>query len=137
MFRLLGPILLKNRGLEGDLFQKMINGYIFCFMGHLFGGQLFKIFARETNLKKQSSVLRLVRFLMHQTLESWKNPLPSASLINSDGRIWNRYIVYFIWYVLTFLLAIHKRHWNSWRINSKRISKPFYFFPGEILHEFQ
>ena len=28
----------------------------FCFLGHLFGGQLFELFARETNLKKQSSV---------------------------------------------------------------------------------
>ena len=56
MSRLLGPLLLKNRGLEGSLFQKMINGYIFYFLGHLFGGQLFALFARETKLKKQSSV---------------------------------------------------------------------------------
>ena len=35
----------------------MINGYIFYFLGQLFGGQLFELFARETNLKKQSSVL--------------------------------------------------------------------------------
>ena len=34
----------------------MINGYIFYFLGQLFGGQLFELFARETNLKKQSSV---------------------------------------------------------------------------------
>ena len=27
---------------------------------HLFGGQLFELFARETNLKKQSSVLRFI-----------------------------------------------------------------------------
>ena len=38
------------------MFQKMINGYIFYFLGLLFSGQLFEIFARETNLKKQSSV---------------------------------------------------------------------------------
>ena len=38
------------------MFQKMINGYIFYFLGQLFSGQLFEIFARETNLKKQSSV---------------------------------------------------------------------------------
>ena len=56
MSGLLGPLLLKNRGLEGSLFQKIINGYIFCFLGKLFGGQLFELFARETNLKKQSSV---------------------------------------------------------------------------------
>ena len=36
----------------------MINGYIFYFLGQLFSGQLFEIFARETNLKKQSSVQR-------------------------------------------------------------------------------
>jgi hypothetical protein len=41
----------------GGLFQKIFNGYIFCFLGQLFGGQLFELFARETNLKKQSSVL--------------------------------------------------------------------------------
>ena len=29
---------------------------LFSFMGHSFGGQLFELFARETNLKKQSSV---------------------------------------------------------------------------------
>ena len=34
----------------------MINGYIFYFLGQLFSGQLFELFARETNLKKQSSV---------------------------------------------------------------------------------
>jgi hypothetical protein len=28
----------------------------FYFLGQLFGGQLFELFARETNLKKQSSV---------------------------------------------------------------------------------
>ena len=57
MSRLLGPLLLKNRGLEGGLFQKIINGYIFYFLGQLFGGQLFELFPPETNLKKQSSVL--------------------------------------------------------------------------------
>ena len=46
----------KTAGFEGGLFQKIFNGYIFCFLGHLFGGQLFELFARETNLKKQSSV---------------------------------------------------------------------------------
>ena len=50
------PLLLKNRGLEGGLFQKMINGYIFYFLGQLFSGQLFELFACETNLKKESSV---------------------------------------------------------------------------------
>ena len=35
------------------MFQKIINGYIFYFLGQLFGGQLFELFARETNLKKQ------------------------------------------------------------------------------------
>ena len=40
------------------MFQKIFNGYIFYFLGQLFSGQLFELFARETNLKKQSSVLR-------------------------------------------------------------------------------
>ena len=35
----------------------MICGYIFYFLGQLFSGQLFELFARETNLKKQSSVV--------------------------------------------------------------------------------
>ena len=48
----------KTAGFEGGLFQKNFNGYIFCLLGHLFGGQLFELFARETNLKKQSSVLQ-------------------------------------------------------------------------------
>jgi len=34
----------------------MINGYIFYFLGQLFSGQLFEIFARETNLMKKRSV---------------------------------------------------------------------------------
>ena len=38
------------------MFQKISNGCIFCFLVHLFGGQLFELFACETNLKKQSSV---------------------------------------------------------------------------------
>ena len=46
----------KTAGFEGGLFQKNFNGYIFYFLGQLFGGQLFELFARETNLKKQSSV---------------------------------------------------------------------------------
>ena len=45
-----------QKGFEGGLFQKTFNGYIFCFLGHLVGGQLFEVFAREMNLKKQSSV---------------------------------------------------------------------------------
>ena len=57
MSRLLGPLLLKIAGFEeGGLFQKIVNGYIFYFLGQLFCGQLFELFARETNLKKQSSV---------------------------------------------------------------------------------
>ena len=36
----------------------------FFFLGQLFGGQLFEFFARETNLKKQSSV-RNLRFVQH------------------------------------------------------------------------
>ena len=36
------------------MFQKIINGYISYFLDQ--GGQLLELFARETNLKKQSSV---------------------------------------------------------------------------------
>ena len=54
MSGLLGP------GFEGGLFKKLFKGYIFCFLGHLVGGQLFELFARETNLKKKSSVCMYV-----------------------------------------------------------------------------
>ena len=50
------------------MFQKIINGYIFYFLGQLFGGQLFELFARETNLKKQSSV-RMLAIMF--AFESW------------------------------------------------------------------
>ena len=56
MSGLLGHLLLKNCRVWGWLIQKLFNGYIFCFLGHLVGGQLFELFARETNLKKKSSV---------------------------------------------------------------------------------
>ena len=46
----------KVEGFEGGLFQKKFKGYIFCFLGHLVGGQLFELFAHETNLKKKRSV---------------------------------------------------------------------------------
>ena len=40
----------RSRGL-GDVYKRQ-----FFILGQLFGGQLFELFARETNLKKQSSV---------------------------------------------------------------------------------
>ena len=41
--------------------SKKFQWLFFCFLGHLVGGQLFDLFARETNLKKKSSVMsRLV-----------------------------------------------------------------------------
>ena len=52
----------KTTGFEGGLFQKIFNGCIFYFLGQLFGGQLFDLFACETNLKKQSSVQSLRDF---------------------------------------------------------------------------
>ena len=39
------------------LFQKLFQGYIFCFLGDLFGRYVFEQYARETNLKKKRSVL--------------------------------------------------------------------------------
>ena len=61
--------------------KKIINGYIFYFLGQLFGGQLFELFARETNLKKQSGVQRLETpadsnfaiFFDHNSLKSFLN----------------------------------------------------------------
>ena len=57
------------------MFQKIFNGYIFYFLGQLFGGQLFELFAREANLKKQSSVYHLQMMLLYIT-----NNLPPASV---------------------------------------------------------
>ena len=49
------------------MFQKNFYGYIYYFLGQLFGGQLFELFAREMNLKKQSSVRR-------DRQEPWRDP---------------------------------------------------------------
>ena len=61
----------KVAGFEGGLFQKHFKGYIFCFLGHLVGGQLFELFARETNLKKESSVL-LINVMSKNNLHRYK-----------------------------------------------------------------
>ena len=45
----------KPQGLSVVCYKK-ISMATFFFLGHLVGGQLFELFARETNLKKQSSV---------------------------------------------------------------------------------
>ena len=44
------------------LFQKLFQGYIFCFLGDSFGWYLFEQYARETNLKKKRSVILVVYF---------------------------------------------------------------------------
>ena len=46
----------KVTGFEGSFFQKLLQGYIFCFLGYLLRGQLFERFACETKLKKKHSV---------------------------------------------------------------------------------
>ena len=46
----------KMRGLRVVLFQKLFQGYIFCFLGDSFGQCIFEQYARETNLKKKRSV---------------------------------------------------------------------------------
>ena len=46
----------KSRGLRVVLFQKLFQGYIFCFLGDSFGQCIFEQYARETNLKKKRSV---------------------------------------------------------------------------------
>ena len=57
----------KTAGFEGGLFQKIFTGYIFYFLGQLFSGQLFELFARETNLKKQSSVTQIRKHVLYST----------------------------------------------------------------------
>ena len=51
----------KVAGFEGGLFQKLFKGYIFCFLGNSFGKQIFELFAHETNLEKNRSVLLRTR----------------------------------------------------------------------------
>ena len=63
------------------MFQNFFNGYIFCFLGHLFGGQLFELFARETNLKKQSSVLGGCKLMNSRG----GPPIRGCMLMNSGG----------------------------------------------------
>ena len=46
----------KVAGFEGALFQKLFKGYIFCFLGHLFGRYIFEQNTHETNLMKKRSV---------------------------------------------------------------------------------
>ena len=91
MSRLLGPLLLKNRRFWGWFVPKNSNDYIFCFLGHLFGGQLFELFARETNLKKQSSLIRWKdneprskKMLPPAIVGDLKGLAKSASLCSSD-----------------------------------------------------
>ena len=47
----------KVQGFEGDLFQTLFKGYIFCFLGDSFGRCIFEQYTHETNLKKKRSVL--------------------------------------------------------------------------------
>ena len=47
----------KPQGLRLVCSKKFSMAAFFSFLGHLIDGQLFNLFARETNLKKQSSVL--------------------------------------------------------------------------------
>ena len=46
----------KVYGFEGDSFQKLFKGYIFCFLGHLVGQYIFEQSARETNLMERRIV---------------------------------------------------------------------------------
>jgi hypothetical protein len=46
----------KSQGLRVVCSKNFSRAIDFVFFGHLVGGQLFELFARETNLKKESSV---------------------------------------------------------------------------------
>ena len=48
----------KSRGLRVVVLQKLFKSYIFCFLGNSFRRYVFKLFARETNLKKKLNVGR-------------------------------------------------------------------------------
>ena len=84
----------KSRGLRVVLFQKLFQGYIFCFLGDSFGRCIFEQYARETNLKKKRSV-RLSREKARRrsrplpgSLLTWKFPsLPGFKGVTSFGRV--------------------------------------------------
>ena len=38
------------------MIQKLFKGYIFCFLGHFVGGQLFELFARENEFEEKRAV---------------------------------------------------------------------------------
>ena len=46
----------KSQGLRVVCSKNFSRATFFCFLGHLVGGQLFELFARETNLKEKRSV---------------------------------------------------------------------------------
>ena len=60
----------KSRGLRVVLFQKLFQGYIFCFLGDSFGWCIFEQYAVETNLKKKHSVA-----LSERSLYYWREPV--------------------------------------------------------------
>jgi hypothetical protein len=49
-------------------FQKLFQGYIFCFLGDSFGRCIFEQYASETDLKKKRSVIRLAQHTVHCTV---------------------------------------------------------------------
>ena len=56
MFRPLGPLLLKSRGVWGWNVLQLFKGYIFCFHVYSDGRYVFELFAHETNLMKKCSM---------------------------------------------------------------------------------
>ena len=74
--------LLEVARFEGDLFQKLFKGYIFCFLGHLYGRYIFELSARETNLmKKRSVILRGTGFLDWNDEPENRNIYPIACVL--------------------------------------------------------
>ena len=62
---------------EGGLFQNLFNDYIFCFLGHLAGRQLFELFPPETNLKKKSVCVDISRKVRRYNLIWNFKPFPN------------------------------------------------------------
>ena len=63
------------------LFQKLFQGYIFCFLGDSFGQCIFEQYARETNLKKKRSVYGEKHYKKLQTYLASAQSLALASSI--------------------------------------------------------
>ena len=78
------------------LFEKLFQGYIFCFLGDSFGRYVFEQYARETNLKKKRSVWYV----------AWISNFASKSSLQWDKFLYGGVFFSYYWYLSLVLLVI-------------------------------